>query len=37
MGLSRGGFAIFKVVIGAFMMAISAKPSIAYRRMETPE
>lgn len=37
LGLSRGGFAVFKVVIGAFLMIISVKPTIAYQRIETLE
>ena len=34
LGLSRGGFAVFKIVIGAFLMVASVKPDIAYQRME---
>ena len=30
LGLSRGGFAVFKVVIGAFSMIISVNPDFAY-------
>ena len=34
LGLSRGGFAVFKIVIGAFLMVVSARPTIAQQRME---
>jgi hypothetical protein len=37
LGLARGGFAVFKVVIGAFLMVVSVKPDIAYPRMEKLE
>ena len=33
LGLSRGGFAVFKIVIGAFLMVVSAKPTIAHQRI----
>ena len=37
LGLSQGGFAVFKVVIGAFLMVVSVKPNIAYPRIEKLE
>ena len=37
LGLSRGGFAVFKVVVGAFLMVVSVKSDIAYPRMEKLE
>ena len=37
LGLSRGGFAVFKIVIGGFLMVVSAKPNIAHQRMERIE
>jgi hypothetical protein len=37
LGLSRGGFAVFKVVIGAFLMVASARPDFAYPRIEQLE
>lgn len=37
LGLSRGGFAVFKVVIGAFLMILSIRPDFAYQRMEQLE
>jgi len=33
LGLSRGGFAVFKIVIGAFLMVVSAKPNVAHQRI----
>ena len=36
LGLSSGGFAVFKIVIGAFLMVASVKPDIAYQRIEKP-
>ncbi|MFQ6064856.1 MAG: hypothetical protein ACE5L6_05205 [Candidatus Bathyarchaeia archaeon] len=37
LGLSRGGFAVFKIVIGAFLIVASIKPDVAYPRMEKRE
>ena len=36
LGLSRGGFAVFKIVIGAFLMVASVKPDVAGQRLEKP-
>lgn len=37
LGLSRGGFAVFKIVIGAFLVVVSAKPNIARQQTEKNE
>jgi hypothetical protein len=37
LGLSKGGLAVFKIVIGAFFVVAGIKPNVAYARMGKAE